>query len=437
MELSQLRLLAAELNNENVASSVPVGDVAEVLSFQQTSKVRTAAYVLRLTAEQDISAVQPIEHTLTQQLRTEDPIVRSELTHAVALVGQRDYNVLKQNINKLINGLDATDSRVRLQSAEALLNLAEKSPESLSPYINKILPRVNDNHPYVRMTVFQLLSSCEKSDITQTTEAIPEAVSALSHGNESIRINALYFLTEVAQIHPEDVASHTDSIRTALCDPVGEIRGQAAYIITEIANSDLMHIESSLNRLVELLTDPETLARQNGSHALLKYGQERPRALPIGQIGSRLSKLLETDIVAVQRNAIYLASTVISQKPSVVRNPDTVESQVRQLRADPVVDVEESVFDQIFEGLSDIESEKKADTDRAANGKETYDTAHSFDSNNPNQTLDKESESNSETDTKVFYSTEENELKTMCPSCDADLDPNEDAKFCPECGHKL
>ena len=438
MDILELRTVVAELEDGAPVEDIPIRSVAEVLSSEDRERCRMGAYAIRLAAEKNAGAVVPCSRSVLLELPARDPSVWSNLIRTVGLLKDRVPDVLEKASGAVIEGLSAADAEVRLQSAIAIMALAGTSPTLVTENVDALLDRLDDPNPRIRAIVFETLAKLTSEDEQAATEAVPRAADATTAGNARVRTNALHFLAEAAESDPSSVAPYVDEVQTGLSDPASLARSNAAYAMSHVGKVDPEGVAPYLDNLVDLLSDPEETARGNSSSALIEVGNELPKRLPTERTGERLAALLDTPIVSVQENAVYLTALVVQHDRKAIVDPGVVKDRIRELRSDSVVDVPDDIFDWILSALDTVGG--------ASCGRVSDDPEQTRDDTNPGRERSDADQGNSPERRRGdrggktgSYSTEifNTSSTVSCPGCGTDLTAFNNPAFCPECGKGL
>lgn len=432
----ELRRLADDLSDGSDPADVPVGSVAETLSTSTSDDRRVAAHVLALAAGRRGSLVTDAVPALLDAAEADDAVVRTNAVRALGGVADHDPSSLASGTQSLVARLEDTEAGVRGAASDALAAIADHDPSSVRPHAGALLERVDDPVPGVRANAFRALGRLAATAPNSVADGVEPAIRQLDAGDSQVRRAALFFLSALVAERPAEVAPALDAVTTTLADPHGIHRATAAEICGRFGTDDPESVRPYAGRLVRLLDDPEELARRNALYALLTVGMESPTALVETGAGEHVLTLLETDIVAVQENAIRLLSLLVDHDPGVVARPTAVRTRLDELKTDPAIGVESDVVDEVARALRTVETggPSRPRSDPADGGASTAPSAAESGS-----TPDRR---DATTETSVFGSAGEDAGRTdadqaRCPACGEALTDVDDPSFCPDCGEPI
>ena len=445
MNPHKLKQLVIDLENEQSVKELPEQEIIDALVSREEVKAKSAARLLRLEAVDPDSLPRHSEQ-INMALTDTSPVVQKDLLLALEQLGESDATKLDPFIETLFACPDSRDPAVRVQAVRVLLIIARREPDRLHPYADQFAAVIDDSDrrsvANVLATINRLLGHGDDSSHSESPEHIERqllraefidlAVMSLEEANGNLRTASIDYLAQASDRKPGAVAPHASELRKGLTDPFAHIRSQTGYIFSNIVEHDTGAVQPHLPHLVPLLRDPEELARLNATVTFLSAGISSPSVLPTHKIAEMLPTLLQTEVVAVQEQAIYLTHLTIKDD-TIVFNTDGIYEHIEKLRHESAISVEDGVFEEILDQLdpepdsaypddTTTESQRspptKADSDQQSSSHSTRSTS------GDEGPLTNERE-------KIFSGTG----SYSCPVCGESI--GQSAAFCPECGEKL
>lgn len=444
METHDLQQLIDDTNDEEPVDVSADQAIITALGSDDEARANAAARLFRLGA---VGQHALREHTpqIQSTLSDASTIGQKDILHGLARVGESNRAVLHPFVGSLVSKLNAQDPGIRAQAGAVLVLVAEDSPEQLEQHIERVVAAVDDGDQQSVRNKLTILSrllgggdSSSDPDISDQARSVitnpgvvDKAVASINEANSGLRAAAVNYLSGACSNDVEVIAEHVDEITGGLSDPDARVRSQTAYILAEIAEQGTELNNRCLSRLTTLLQDPEELARLNSATCFIAVGSETPARLPAESIGEAVPTLLETELVAAQEQAVWLALILARERRATIADQRRVISTLKRLRADELV----SVPDEVFARILDV-------VDSGSNGSSRRSSTAGNSSSSPSkQETERHAPQDSDGGGETKDHAEETDIfggvsTTLCQSCGADISET-DANFCPECGSEI